>query len=98
MYQSFRQLWAVCIHAEVLKAALGGLNSLRGDRMDVSNRSMQYAGYRMFTWWINNRLGRGVRKVIPSCAIWAIRNKYPEENNVYIAFQEANDEIHASSR
>ena len=42
---------AVCLHAEVLKVALGGLNNLRGDRMDVSNRSMRrYAGYQMFTW------------------------------------------------
>ena len=89
---------SVCLHAEVLKATLGGLNSLRGDNTDHSNRSMRYAGYRIFTWWIHGRLGRGVRKVIPSCAIWAIRDKYPEENNVYKAFQEANDEIHASCR
>lgn len=86
----------VCLTREVLRATLNGLNNTRGDRINVCNRSLRYAGYRMFTWWVHNRLGRGVRKVIPSCAIWAIRNAYPEADNMhYVPFQEAKDEMNA---
>ena len=87
---------AVCLHREVLRATLSGLNNLRGDVINFENRSMLYAAYRIFTWWVHNRLGRGVRKVIPSCAIWVIRNTFPEANMIYVPFQEATDEITAS--
>ena len=42
-------------------------------------------------------LGRGVRRVIPSCAIWKKNcHCYPEEGeNTYVPFQEATDEITA---
>ena len=43
----------------------------------------------MYTWWVHNRLGKGVRKVIPSCALWAIRDKYPEPNGIFIPFMES---------
>ena len=62
---------------------------------DATTRSMRYAAYRQFTWWVHNRLGGGVRKVIPSCAIWAIRDTYPKISNNYVPFQESRDEINA---
>lgn len=57
-------------------------------------RSYRFAGYKQYTWWIHNILGKGVRKVIPSCAIWAIRQKYPAENNVYVPFKEYKEDDH----
>ena len=75
----------------MLKATLGGLNNLRGDQMMVENRSLRYAAYRIFTWWVHNRLGKGVRKVIPSCAVWTIRDTFPEESGIYVPFQEVKD-------
>ena len=87
---------AVCLQREVLKTVLRMLNNMRGDNINISNRSLRYAGYRQYTWWVHNRLGRGVRKVIPSCAIWAIRDAYPEIGNLrYAPFQEARDEMNA---
>ena len=41
---------------------------------------------------INNRLGKGVRKVIPSCALWSIREKYPSANGSCIPFKESRDD------
>ena len=81
---------SVCLHREVLKATLGGLNNLRGDRMNIENRSLRYAANRLFTRWVHNRLGQGVRKAIPS-----LRESYPDPNYVYIPFQEAVDEVSA---
>lgn len=87
---------AVCLQREVLKTVLHMLNNMRGDDINIQNRSLRYAGYRQYTWWVHNRLGRGIRKVIPSCAIWAIRDTYPELADFsYVPFQEARDEMNA---
>lgn len=82
----------VCLNNAVLRTTLSMLNNLRGDNITLDNNSFRYAAYRQFTWWIHNRLGKGVRRVIPSCAIWAIRNRYPDENATYIPFREATEE------
>ena len=37
---------------------------------------------------MHNRLGIGVRKVIPACAVKKIRENYPSEDGKYIPFME----------
>ena len=51
-----------------------------------------FPGYKKFLWWIHNRLGKEVRKVIPSCALWSIREKYPSADGSYIPFKESRDD------
>ena len=34
-----------------------------------------------------DRLGRGVRRVIPSCVVNVFREKYPKENDQYTGFK-----------
>lgn len=48
----------------------------------------RFVAYKQYTWWIHNRLGKGVRKVIPSCALWSIRRQYPFEKNTYKSYEE----------
>ena len=72
------------------KTALSALNDLRGDY--VNNCAYKYAGYKQFTRWVHNYLGKGVRKVIPSCAVWAIRTKYPSGDDRYIPFMKSKEE------
>ena len=43
-------------------------------------------------WWVHNRLGKEVRKVIPPCAVWSIREKYPSANGSYIPFKESRED------
>ena len=54
--------------------------------------SFRYAGYKQFTWWVHNHLGFGVRKVIPSCAVWGISETYPAPDGKYISFMEYKEE------
>ena len=83
----------VCLSKIVLKTALSALNDLRGDSINyVNNCAYRYAGYKQFTWWVHNYLGKGVRKVTPSCAVWAIRTKYLSEDGRYIPFMESKEE------
>ena len=59
-----------CITKPVLHASLSALNYLRGDCMEnLDNSSYRFAGYKQYTFWVHNYLGKGVRKVIPSCAL-----------------------------
>ena len=38
--------------------------------------------------WIPNCLGKGVRKLIPSCALWAVHDKFPSKKHNYLNFVE----------
>ena len=80
----------LCINKAVLENVLTGLHDSIGDYLekDTTNQSYRYAAYRQFTWWVYKRLGKGNRRVIQSCALWAIRNMYPELDNNYVLYNE----------
>ena len=50
---------------------------------------MRLVAYRQYTWWIHGHLGRRIRIAIPSCAVSAIRDVYPEADpGTYRGFEE----------
>ncbi|KAM7314871.1 P2X purinoceptor 7 [Ixodes scapularis] len=53
-------------------------------RQRTAHKKYRYVAYRQFSRWIWQRLGKGNRKVLPSCVIQAIRTAYPSE--VYRGF------------
>lgn len=84
----------VCKHPDVLRTALVCMHDVRSDVLPepLKNRILRLAAYRQFTWWIHIRLGKAVRKVIPSCSVWSIRDAYPEEDNGYTGFRDPDDD------
>ena len=69
-----------------------GLHEARGEYLEenTSNRSFRYAAYRQFIRWVFKRLGKGDRRVIPSCALWKIREHFPEPDEDYVEYSEGN--------
>ena len=47
------------------------------------NSSWRDTAYRQFTLWDLGYLGRGNRKVIPSCVVQIIRKRFPDKNGNY---------------
>ena len=47
-----------------------------------------FAGFKQYTFCVHNCLGKGARKVIPSCSVWKIRNEYKADNDVYVPFKD----------
>jgi len=80
----------ICLNKTVLKNVLVGMHETRGDHIEkeTSNRSYRYAAYKQFVWWVFQRLGKGNRRVLPSCVIWKIRNCFEEEDGVYSLYSE----------
>ena len=82
----------LCLDKTVLNNVLTGLHVSRGDFLEdnSTNRSLRFAAYKQFVWWIFKSLGKGNRRVIPSCVIWKIRNNYPESNGQYTLYSDGN--------
>jgi len=55
-------------------------------------RSLRFAAYRQFTWWVHGRLGRRTRRIIPACATHVIRVAFPKQpDEEYTAYHSAPD-------
>jgi len=81
---------AVCLNKDVLWTALVSLNDREGSWLppenEVSNKSYRYAAYRQFSWFIYTKLGKNVRRIIPSCAVSRIREAFPAPDGKYVNF------------
>ena len=80
----------LCTSEIVLKNVLTGLHKSKGDYLEAItfSQSLRYAAYKQFIWWVFTYQSKGNRRVIPSCALWKIRNCFPEPNSEYVNYSE----------
>ena len=51
-----------------------------------NNACWRFTAYRQYIMWYWGKLGQGNRKVIPSCIVKKIRDKFPDSNKNYTGF------------
>ena len=78
-----------CLDRDVLIMAIRGRCDLRAEEPDYSTNSFRKAAYRQYILWRYKTLGKGNRKVCPSCVVLAIRHIYPADDGIYMGFKRA---------
>lgn len=51
------------------------------------NSPYRHGAYRQYILWIYGYLGQGDRRVIPSCVVWRIRDRFPNRYHQYTGFK-----------
>ncbi|XP_052238339.1 P2X purinoceptor 7-like [Dreissena polymorpha] len=74
-----------CLNIHVLETSFYEFIHDYGPREEQVHELYRYLAYRRFTRWVYGLLGKKFRRVIPSCAVNAIREQFPSEE--YSAFR-----------
>ena len=86
---SFVTFQNTCTDRDVLVMAIRGRCDIRAEELDYSTNSFRKAAYRQYILWRYKKLGRGNRRVCPSCVVLAIRQLYPAQDGIYMGFKRA---------
>jgi len=78
----------LCLDQDVLELCVRNMGEIRNDREDNSTRSFRKAAYRQFILARHGHLGKGNRRVCPSCVVLRIRRQYPSLTGVYMGYRE----------
>ena len=54
-----------------------------------NNENFRHAAYRQYILWQYGHLGKGNRRVVPSCCVREIRACYPSPNGIYTGYRPA---------
>ena len=74
---SFAMYEHVCLDREVLTLPIRARFDILAEEPDYSTNSYRKAAYRQYCLWKYGKLGKGNRRVLPSCVVLKIRSFYP---------------------
>lgn len=83
-YQVFNN---ICLDRDILEVCIKARCDIRADEFNFSMESFRKAAYRQFILWRYGKLGRGNRRVVPSCAVLSIRQMYPSPDSQYMGYR-----------
>ncbi|XP_028406816.1 P2X purinoceptor 7-like [Dendronephthya gigantea] len=78
----------LCLDPDVLELCIRNTSDIRNDREDNSTRAFRKAAYRQFILARHGHLGKGNRRVCPSCVVLKIRERFPSVTGVYMGYKE----------
>ena len=79
----------ICLDRGVLELAIRARCDIRADLPDYSTQSYRKAAYRQYTLWKYGKLGRGNRRILPSCVVTMIRQSYPAPDGRYMGYRQS---------
>uniref|UniRef100_A0A1X7TPZ2 P2X purinoreceptor 7 intracellular domain-containing protein n=1 Tax=Amphimedon queenslandica TaxID=400682 RepID=A0A1X7TPZ2_AMPQE len=71
---NYGHFYNICLDQQVLTVAIHQRSDIRADPMNYSSESFRKSAYRQNILWKYKKLGRGNRRVCPSCVVLAIRH------------------------
>ena len=77
----------ICFDIDIIEVCIKSRCDFSSDEFHFTMESLRKAGYRQYNMWRFGKLGPGNRPVVPSCAVWAIRNSFPSANGRYMGFR-----------
>jgi P2X purinoceptor 7 len=86
---SFVTIQNTCTDREVLQIAIRARRDIRVEDPDYSTNSYRKAAYRQYILWRYKKLGRGYRRMCPSCVVLTIRHIFPADDGIYMGFKRA---------
>lgn len=84
---SYRVFSNICLDRDILEVCIKARSDIQAEEFNFSMESFRKAAYRQFALWRYGKLGRGNRRVIPSCVVLKIRDTYPASDNRYMGFR-----------
>ena len=84
---SFVTFQNTCTDRDILLIAIRARCDIRVEDPDYSTNSYRKAAYRQYILWRYKKLGRGNRRVCPSCVVLTIRHIFPADDGNYMGFR-----------
>lgn len=78
----------IVLDRDVLSVAIVNRSDNFADEPDYSPSSYTKAAYHQWIMWQIGCTGRDNRRVVPSCVVWAVRNRYPAPDGIYLGYRE----------
>jgi hypothetical protein len=97
----------LCLDPDVLQLCIRNSSDIRNDQEDHSTRAFRKAAYRQFILARHGHLGKGNRRVCPSCVVLKIRLRDPKNSakliwqmiiKIYVDSHNVRNRIDASIR
>ena len=84
---TYRLFGKCCFDKDCLMLSIKAWVDMRADEHNLESNNYGKAEYQQFTLWKYGRLGKGNRRVLPSCVVWAVRREYHSRDGVYMGYK-----------
>ena len=79
----------ICLDRDILEVSIKYQADYRAEEITFHNNNFRKAAYYQFIMWRYGKLGRGNRKILPSCVVKMIRKDYPDSDEIYMGFRKS---------